>query len=96
MIDLAGSHYYNPYWGYQNGEKRNANISKTHQPVIILTHDFRINNKTDVTTSLSYSFGEKSSASLDWFNAPDPRPDYYRYLPSYYANDPAPTATGGR
>ena len=88
MIDLAGTHYYNPYWGYQNGKKRNANISKTHQPVIILTHDFRINNKTDVTTSLSYSFGEKSSASFDWFNAPDPRPDYYRYLPSYYANDP--------
>jgi hypothetical protein len=20
---------------------------------------------------------------LDWYNAPDPRPDYYRYLPSY-------------
>ena len=36
MISLAGSHYYNPYWGYQNGKKRNANISKSNQPVIIL------------------------------------------------------------
>ncbi|MEP6681870.1 MAG: Plug domain-containing protein, partial [Parafilimonas sp.] len=88
MIQLAGTHYYNPYWGYQNGKKRNANISKTNQPVIILTHDFRITNKTDLTTSLSYSFGEKSYSALDWYNAPDPRPDYYRYLPSYYSSDP--------
>ncbi len=89
MIELAGSHYYNPDWGYQNGKIRNANISKTNQPVIILTHDFRISNKTDLTTSLSYSFGEKSYSALDWYNAPDPRPDYYRYLPSYYNSDPA-------
>ena len=88
MIDIAGTHYYNPGWGYQNGKKRNANISKTNQPVIILTHDFRINNKTDLTTSLSYSFGDRSYSSLDWYNAPDPRPDYYRYLPSYYKDDP--------
>jgi hypothetical protein len=88
MIDIAGTHYYNPNWGYQNGKKRNANISKTNQPVVILTHDFRINNKTDLTTSLSYSFGDRSYSSLDWYNAPDPRPDYYRYLPSYYKDDP--------
>ena len=88
MMELANTHYYNPYWGYQNGKKRNANISKTNQPVIILSHDFRITNKTDITTSLSYSFGEKTYSALDWYNAPDPRPDYYRYLPSYYNSDP--------
>jgi len=89
IMDIAATHYYNPSWGYQNGRKRNANISKTNQPVIILTHDFRISNKTDITTSLSYSFGERSYSALDWFNAPDPRPDYYRYLSSYYTDDPA-------
>ncbi len=88
MIDLAGSHYYNPYWGYQDGKKRNANISKSNQPVIILSHDYRISNSTDLTTSASYQFGARSYSALDWFNAPDPRPDYYRYLPSYYADDP--------
>lgn len=87
MMELAGSHYYNPYWGYQDGKKRNASISKTNQPVIILTHDFRISNKTDVTTSLGYAFGERSYSAIDWYNAPDPRPDYYRYLPSYYSTD---------
>lgn len=81
--ELTGSHYYNPYWGYQNGKKRNANIGKTNQPVFILTHDFRINNNTSLVTAVGYSFGERSSSSLDWYNAADPRPDYYRYLPSY-------------
>ncbi|MEP6467737.1 MAG: Plug domain-containing protein, partial [Parafilimonas sp.] len=87
IMELASTHYYNPDWGYQNGKKRNANISKTNQPVIILSHDFRITNKTDITTSVSYSFGEKSYSALDWYNAPDPRPDYYRYLPDYYNDD---------
>lgn len=83
MIDLAGTHYYNPNWGYQNGKKRNASIGRTNQPVFILTHDFRINNNTSLLTAASYSFGKRSVTALDWYNAPDPRPDYYRYLPSY-------------
>ncbi len=85
--DIAGTHYYNPYWGYQNGKKRNASVSKTNQPVVILTHDFRINNNTSLVTAAGYSFGDRSLSGIDWYNAPDPRPDYYRYLPSYQ-NDP--------
>ncbi len=88
MMQLSGSRYYNPDWGYQNGKKRNANVSKSNQPVIMLMHDYRINNKTDITTSASYLFGERSYSGLDWFNAPDPRPDYYPYLPSYFNDDP--------
>ena len=86
--ELAGSHYYNPYWGYQNGKKRNASVGKSHQPFVILTHDFRITNKTSLVTAAGYSFGDRGLTALDWNNAPDPRPDYYRYLPSYYSNDP--------
>ena len=84
MMDLAGTHFYNPNWGFQNGKKRNASVGKTHQPVIMLNHDYRINNNTTLTTGIGYSFGDRSVTALDWYNAPDPRPDYYRYLPSYY------------
>ena len=28
-----------------------------------------------------------SSSALNWYNAADPRPDYYRYLPSYYKDN---------
>lgn len=83
MIDLSGSHYYNPYWGYQNGKKRNASVGKVFQPVFILTHELKINNNTTLTSAGGFSFGKKSISGLDWYNAPDPRPDYYRYLPSY-------------
>ncbi|HEX7847035.1 MAG TPA: TonB-dependent receptor [Chitinophagaceae bacterium] len=83
MLDIAGTNFYNPNWGYQNGKKRNASVGRTHQPVLILTHDFRINNKTTLTTAAGYSFGNRSVTALDWYNAADPRPDYYRYLPSY-------------
>lgn len=92
MLLLAGSHYYNPSWGYQNGKKRNASVAKTNQPVFILTHDYRISNKTNLLTSASYSFGERSLSGIDWYNAPDPRPDYYRYLPSFYAGENAALA----
>lgn len=93
MLELAGTHFYNPNWGYQNGVKRNASIGRSNQPVIILTHDFRINNNTTLTTAAGYSFGNRSITALDWYNAADPRPDYYRYLPSYtstWASAPDP------
>lgn len=88
MQELAGTRYYNPNWGFQNGEKRNASVGKTFQPILILSHDLRLNNNTSVLTGLSYTTGERSVSGLDWYNAPDPRPDYYRYLPSYQT-DPA-------
>ena len=83
MIDLSGTNYYNPYWGYQGGKKRNASVARTNQPVAILTHDHRFNNNTSLVTAAGYSYGTRSTSGLDWYNAPDPRPDYYRYLPSY-------------
>ena len=57
MYDLAGSNYYNSYWGYQNGEKRNSRVVNAHQPMIILRHDLEVSKKTQITTSLSYQFG---------------------------------------
>jgi len=87
--DLAGTHYYNPYWGYQNGEKRNARVAHDHKPVLLLTHYFEPDSATRWTTTLFYSFGRDGLTNVNWYDAKDPRPDYYRYLPSYYAeSDP--------
>ncbi len=81
--DLTGSNYYNPSWGYQNGEVRNSKVKNIHEPVIILSHFFDINKNTKLTTSVGYVFGKDGTTSLNWYNSSDPRPDYYRYLPSY-------------
>ena len=83
MLDIAGTNFYNPYWGYQNGKKRNASIARTFQPMGILTHDWKVSDKVGLVTAASYSVGNRSTTGLDWYNSADPRPDYYRYLPSY-------------
>lgn len=83
MYDLSGSNYYNAFWGFQNGEARNSRVSNTHQPLFILRHDWKMGDKTTLTSAASYQFGRNGSTAVDWYNARDPRPDYYRYLPSY-------------
>lgn len=81
--DLAGTNYYNPNWGYQNGEVRNARIGKQQQPLTILSYEWTINNKSSLEASMGYQYGSTSLSGFDWFNATDPRPDFYRRLPSY-------------
>ena len=82
--DLSGSNFYNPYWGYQNGEKRNARVGYYHQPMTMLTHYWKISENTKSQATLSYWFGRGGSTALNWTETDDPRPDYYRYLPSYW------------
>ena len=88
---ISGNNFYNPYWGYQNGKKRNSSVARSFQPFGILTHDWKIGTKTSLLTAASYTTGNRSTTGLDWYHAPDPRPDYYRYLPSYY-DDPSQKA----
>jgi hypothetical protein len=83
MVDLAGDNFYNPFWGYQNGKKRNVSVARTNQPVFVLTHDWKVNDKMTIVTAASFITGTRAVSGFDWYNAPDPRPDYYRYLPSY-------------
>ncbi|MFA8436487.1 MAG: carboxypeptidase regulatory-like domain-containing protein [Marinifilaceae bacterium] len=85
--DIVGSNYYNPNWGWQDGKKRNARMQKTHLPVAILKHYWDVNSKTKVETSLAYMKGESGRTALNWIDAADPRPDYYRNLPIYPANE---------
>ncbi|MFY0255077.1 TonB-dependent receptor [Chitinophaga sp. 30R24] len=87
MYDLAGTNFYNPSWGYQQGKKRSANYTTSYQPYFILNHEWTINDKSSLMSSVSYNFGERARTVLDWYNAPDPRPDYYRNLPSYATDD---------
>lgn len=85
--DLAGSNYYNANWGYQDGEIRNSRVADDFKPYIMLNHLWDINEKMDLNTSVSYSFGRDGNTALNWGDAPDPRPNYYRNLPYYNRND---------
>ncbi len=82
--DLAGSNYYNSYWGYQNGKVRNAKVSTSHKPMFMLSHIFNVNTNSKLTTSAFYTFGSSGLSGLSFYDDAMPRPDYYKYLPSYY------------
>lgn len=90
LYDLAGTNYYNSNWGYQEGDKRNARIGHNHEPVAILRHDWTMNEGDFLTTSASIQHGTNGSTALNWFdNTRDPRPDYYRKLPSWIQSESA-------
>ncbi len=83
--DIAGVKY-NSYWGYQDGEKRNSRAKKSEEPLIMLTHFWKITPKTNWNTSLSYQTGEIGNSRLDYTKANNPDPTYYKKLPSYWTN----------
>lgn len=86
VYDLAGTNYYNPYWGYQAGEKRNSRVANINQPIAMLRYDWKMNKKSSLTATASYQAGRNGGTALDWIDARDPRPDYYQRLPSFAAN----------
>lgn len=85
--DLSGDNFYNANWGYQKGQVRNARVSNFNQPMLQLSHYWTPSEKTKVQTTAYYWFGRGGSTALDWTEANDPRPDYYRNLPSYYLSN---------
>lgn len=86
VFQLAGNRY-NPYWGNQNGKIRNSRERKIVEPIFMLNHYF--NSKSfNLNTGISYQFGSNAKGRLGYYNAPNPDPTYYRYLPSFYINSP--------
>ncbi|MXN92551.1 TonB-dependent receptor [Flavobacterium sp. Sd200] len=83
--NIAGEKY-NSYWGYQDGEKRNSRDKDVEEPVIMLTHYWNMTERTSLTTTAAYQFGHIGNSRLDYQNASNPDPTYYRNLPSYYNN----------
>ncbi len=86
VFELVGNRY-NPYWGIQNGDIRNARERDIFEPIIMLNHYFQSDRLT-LTSGMAYQFGTQSRSRLGYFNAPNPDPTYYRYLPSFYINNP--------
>ena len=84
---LANSHYYNPNWGYQDGKKRNARVVRDYEPTALLTWDWKLSNSASLSTTLGYKNSHYSSTALGFAGeAYDPRPDYYKNLPSSVFN----------
>ncbi len=84
VYDLTGSINYNPYWGYQNGKVRNSRIVKSYDPTFIAAYEWKLDENQRFKAAVGYHYSMYSNSALNYYNAPDPRPDYYRNLPSAY------------
>ena len=98
---------YNPNWAYQNGELRNSRVRNIKEPVFMLNHFWKINKKTNLNTNASYQTGSIGNTRLDnggtrlieingqeayLGGGRNPLGNYYQRLPSYFLQDPNPTA----
>lgn len=82
--DLAGSNLYNPSWGYLDGKKKSARIVESFDPSVMLNWIWKPKMGTRLNTGLAFRSNNYSSSALNWYQAADPRPDYYRKLPSSF------------
>ncbi len=80
---LANDYLYNPNWGYQNGKKRNSRVVNSYEPSLLVTWDFKIKDNLKLTTSLFGKYAMDSRTRLQYNNAQNPKPDYWKNFPSY-------------
>lgn len=85
VFELVGNQY-NPNWGDQNGNLRNARERDIFEPILMLNHYYK-SEKLRIRSGIAYQFGKNARSRLGYFNAPNPDPTYYRYLPSFYINN---------
>ncbi|MFS4468834.1 TonB-dependent receptor [Maribacter sp. 2210JD10-5] len=86
VFNLVGNKY-NPYWGEQDGKIRNARERKIAEPVVMLNY-FYTADVFNLRAGLAFQTGKNARGRLGYYNAPNPDPTYYRYLPSFYINSP--------
>ena len=84
VYNLMGDNMYNSNWGYQNGKVRNARVRKTFEPVTILKYTVNPSDDLEASATVLWRTGKNGYTAMDWYDAADPRPDYYRNLPSYF------------
>jgi hypothetical protein len=71
------SETYNSYWGYQDGKKRNARVKTIEEPILMLNHYFKINDHSNLNSSVMVQFGKIGNSNLDYQNANSPDPTYF-------------------
>ena len=84
---LTDDYLYNSAWGWQDGKQRSSKVVESFDPTAILNWIWTPDRSTTINTGVGFRKSFYASSALNWYNAADPRPDYYRYLPSYYDDE---------
>ena len=83
--DLMGTEY-NSYWGWQDGKKRNSRDKDVEEPIVMLSHYWKMTEKTTLNTNVAFQTGSIGNSRLDFQLGNNPDPTYYKNLPSYFSN----------
>ena len=89
IFELTGDNLYNPNWGWQDGKKRSARIRQQFDPTFMANWLFQPTNATTINAGAMFRVVNYSQSRIERYKAPDPMPDYYKKLPSYYSDSPA-------
>ena len=96
MYWIANSYFYNPNWGYQDGKKRSARVINDFAPTAMLTRDWNIGQDTKLITSLTGRYSIYKSTNLEYNDSENPKPNYWKNLPSSYYDVWYPEDVAGR
>ncbi len=86
-FNLRGDKLYNPTWGKQSGKVRNSRTRQDSMPFVMLSYLQPLSPSTQLSLSIGGDYGIRKYGTLGWYDAMTPRPDNYRYLPSYYGSE---------
>ncbi len=81
-ISLVGNNYYNPAWGFYNGEARSARVNTYATPSVDIIYQRPIGENHTLLLHSTTDIGEVKRGSLGYYDSYNPYPDYYSKLPS--------------
>lgn len=83
VFDIVKTTNYNPNWGWYHGNMLFADIKSLNALVAQFVTERKWSKFKYFKWSLAFVKLEEDRNALTWVQSRDPRPDYYRYLPSY-------------
>lgn len=86
-FELTGDNLYNPYWGYdESGEIVTSRVKDNFLPIAGVRYSFNPTQMFVMDFDMAAIVGTTSTQRLGWNGVANPYPDYYSYMPSYFAN----------
>ena len=82
-FDLSLQRNYNPSWGWYKGKPLYPNQKSGDAPVTYFRYEKKWREKAILHMQMGFAVGVQKKYQMDWTKTLDPRPDYYKYLPSY-------------
>lgn len=83
VYEMMRTYEYNPSWGWYHGQMFFADTKELTSHVAQFTMEKKYSPVHWLRFSAASVLLHSSRQSLTWTQARDPRPDYFRYLPSY-------------